>query len=58
MYKKIHSNRESQILPVIVNIVETVLGKSYANELRKNTLSGNPVGRRISYIFLKMFVIN
>jgi hypothetical protein len=38
------------VLPATVNIVEIMLGESYAKELQKFPFGDTTVGRRISYI--------
>ena len=46
--KKPHSIGESLVLPAAIQMVSTMIGDSYADELRKIPLADNTVGRRIS----------
>jgi hypothetical protein len=57
--RKPHWSVESLVSPLAAtDVIETVLGESYAKELRKVPLTDNTVGRRIYRIFHKNFVIN
>jgi hypothetical protein len=58
-YEKRHSTRESSVLPATADVIETVLGVSYAKELRKVEFADNTVCGEEDYRMLhKTFVIN
>ena len=48
--KKPHSIRETLVLPAAIEMIETMLGESYADQIKIIPLADNTVGRRISDI--------
>ena len=48
--KKPHSMGETLVLPAAIDMIETMLGESYADQLKIIPLADNTVGRRISDI--------
>lgn len=53
--KKSHTIGEDLVLRAAIDIVETMFGESFANQLRQIPLADNTVGRRISDISTDLF---